>query len=159
MYVRAEDLTILRYRAVLARTLQDHGRPLQRFATTYTGMDLVALERGIPESQHAACVAQLFFSLQGGLEIQPSQSGPLTLATFQPQWVREGPPEHLEAATYPDDLAAIAQVTLEILEPSIAPQPFEVAAHTLRSRQYHEIRWGQRRIRSHVLQLYLGMVA
>jgi hypothetical protein len=77
------------------------------------------------------------------VEIQPAETLTLAGRTLESQGVGDPFAEHLQAAADSDQLAAIAQMTLEVVRPPPLAKPREIGTHCLRTRQNDQIGAGK----------------
>src|SRR5579863_120457 len=114
--------------------MEHQGWRVQRRPGADASMDLVAADCSVLESQAATNIAQLLLRLEDRFEIQPAESCALTAGAFESGRVADATTEHLESAADADELAAVAQMVLQVSLPASCAKPRQVRADVLRTR-------------------------
>src|SRR5256885_4041078 len=117
MHIGAENLSVGAHRTIGATIIQQQRRAIERNSCALAHVNLAPAHACPIEREASTHVVQLLFPMQHGVELEPAQSRALTWRALEPQGVGDPLAEHLQAAADADDLAAIAQMALEVLWP------------------------------------------
>ena len=144
------------------------GRPREDCALRATHVDLVTADGGVCERAAALDLRQVLLLRE--LRVEREQPEPLGDAgrALDAMGIADRLPEHLKAATYADDLAAVADVPHHGFCPALRSQPLEIGARVLAAGQDDQVgRWkglarrceAQVHLRVGAKRVEVGMVA